>query len=146
MASCYLDANFLVYLKNETSFFHQYSKSLLEKLIEEKFQLIISPLIIDEFLHSLILIFRRVRVKNLESKLRKNLKEILNLPNLKIVNSPIEPEKQLKIIRFIIKYNLRPRDAYHLLTMQEHKISHFVTFDNDFEKVFGKKLIKPVTI
>jgi len=39
------------------------------------------------------------------------------------------------------KYDLCPRDAYHLLTMIYNKIDSFATFDTDFNKVFEDKLI-----
>ena len=144
MVSCYLDANFLVYLKNETSPLHSYTKSLIEKLIEEKFQLVISPLVIDEFLHSILFILKRMKTKNIELNLRKFLGEILNLPNLTIINSPTGSIEQFDVIKFMTRFSLHPRDACHLLIMKANKISHFATFDEDFEKVFKSKIIIPL--
>lgn len=40
------------------------------------------------------------------------------------------------------KFNLRQRDVYHLLTMQENGIDEFATFDTDFIRVFAQKILK----
>lgn len=39
------------------------------------------------------------------------------------------------------KFVLKPRDAYHLLTMKENRIRFFATFDKDFELVFRKGVV-----
>jgi len=58
-----------------------------------------------------------------------------------LVNSPTGLKDQIKVVEYMEKYNLCPRDAYHLLTMIYNKIDSFATFDTDFNKVFEDKLI-----
>jgi len=40
------------------------------------------------------------------------------------------------------KYNLRPRDTFHLLTILSSNIETGSTFDKDFAEVKKKKLIR----
>ncbi len=61
---------------------------------------------------------------------------------LTLVNPPLKPKYQLKVISFMKNYNLRARDAYHLLIIKSNKINYFATFDRDFEEVFKKKILK----
>ena len=61
-------------------------------------------------------------------------------------NSLTDSESQLMVVELMQKYALRPRDAYHLLTIQHHKIDFVVTFDSDFEKVFSERVLRKVEI
>jgi len=136
---CYLDSNILVGLKHQNSIFHKKSKNLLKKLIRNSFKLYISPLVLDEFLFQVKIILGR---QNNNRLLKKYLKEILKLPSLYVVNPPRTKEKQILALNFMKEFNLRPRDAYHLLTAKENKINYLLTFDKDFKKVFQKGTVK----
>ena len=57
---------------------------------------------------------------------------------------PVGILDQLKVINYMQKYHLKPRDAYHLLTIMENNIDGFATFDNDFNKVFSAKILLEV--
>lgn len=142
MKTCYLDANVLVYYKDPSSAFNQISKDIIQKLIEEKWIICISPLTIDEFLYALIGLLKIAGKTNYFVYLVKYLNSVLAIPNLKINNPPEDLKKNSKIVGLMKKYSLRPRDAYHLLTILEHKVTHFATFDTDFEKVFKGGVVK----
>jgi predicted nucleic acid-binding protein len=146
MPKCYLDSNILVYFKDESSPFHRQVVSQIGSLLEQEAQFFISPLVLDEFLHSFKqgLIFKYKKVKDLPQKLKAALTEVLSLPKLSLVNPPLDFPKQLKVVDLMSKYYLRPRDAYHLLTMQFNDIDSFFSFDNDFKLVFAAKILKPV--
>lgn len=144
MMRCYLDSNLLVYYKDEDSSRHKEVIEKLELLIEEGFELSISPLVLDEFIHTVRVILRKKNIKNIFEELRQIVKEILQLPNLKIINPSVEIADQLKVIQLMEKYSLSPRDAYHILTIQYNQIDSFATFDSDFRKVFLAGLIKKV--
>lgn len=135
MGKCYLDANVLIYFVQKKSPFHQKSLSVLTSIIKSKLKLIpvISPLCLDEFLYH---IHGKISQKTID------LKSILKIPNLAIVNPSVKPKDQMKVLRLMDKFKLRPRDAYHLLTMQSNKIKYFATFDNDFNSVFSASLVK----
>jgi len=144
MKKCYLDTNILVYLKNNDSPFYSKSINLIKYLIKKNYTLIISPLIIDEFLHQFRLLLIAKNRKYIFPNLTTALKQTLALPKLKIINPPLTNQSQLKVIALMQKFSLRPRNAYHLLTMKTHKIKYFATFDNDFKKVFKQKILSPI--
>ena len=145
--NCYLDANVLVYYKNEDSPFFEKAKKLIEELLKQDSRLFVSPLVLDEFLFQFQILLRNKRVKRnkLFTLLDKALRDILDLPNLFIVNPPSTKKNQLKILSFMNEFGLRPRDSYHLLTMLENNIHFFVTFDNDFKAVFKQRILLPIT-
>lgn len=144
MNKCYLDSNILVYLKDSDSAFHTQSTKKLQFLVEKDFALVISPLVIDEFLY--VFRYGLLKQKNPHPfvQLRKALRDILDLPNVCIVSTPIEHPYQVEIIHYMEKYGLDPRDAYHLLTMKKNSVDYFLTFDNDFNRIFKAKVLKLV--
>lgn len=145
MKKCYLDTNVLLCYKNEDSPLLLESKRIIKNLLDKSFIICVSPLILDEFLHSLQFItLRKKKIRNIYPLLKEILQDILKLPRLEIVNPPKTKTGQIKAVSMMENYNLRPRDAYHLLTMLENKIDIFATFDNDFRKVFKKGILKKV--
>lgn len=143
MKICYLDSNALIYFKDEDSDFHKHVKNLIEDLLKGSFTLAVSPLTLDEFLHSLDWVLKRKRFSRKErfELLRSSLSDILDLPDLRIVGPPLYSEAQREVPLLMERYNLRPRDAYHFLTMKSEDISFFATFDNDFKDVFEQGLL-----
>lgn len=143
MKKCYLDTNILIYLKNNDSPFHSESVNVIKYLTKKNYSLTISPLIIDEFLHQFrfLLINQKQKGSTIYSNLTKALKQVIALPNLKILNPPLTSQAQLKVIKLMQKFSLRPRDAYHLLTMKHHQVKYFATFDQDFNQVFFQKTL-----
>jgi predicted nucleic acid-binding protein len=103
----------------------------------------ISPLCVDEFLHEFGKALRsKIPANDFFISLEKALSSILSLPYLSVVNPPVDRASHKKIVSIMKTFALRPRDAYHLLTMQAHGIDGFATFDTDFEKVFAAKLLE----
>ncbi len=146
LIKCYLDTNILVSFQFEQSTFHQKAVSLFSELSQKNAAFFITPLTLDEFLLATTRSFRIFK-QNVDFKMiRKIFKAILLLPNLEIISPPLSINEQLQIINLIHKFKLKPRDAYHLLTITSHKITHFATFDQDFDLVFKKKLVLPVKI
>ena len=142
MTKCYLDSNILVYLKNADSPFHKATLSLVINLTETGVDVFLSPLAIDEFLHNFAREVKAKRITNIFEVLDKALEEILDLPKLEIVNPPIERTAQKKVVKYMEKYQLHARDAYHLLICLENNIDGFATFDKDFGKVFKAKVLE----
>lgn len=138
--ACYLDANVLIYFKNKDSPFYSKTLMLIEYLVKNGYQLFISSLVVDEFLYGF-----KFHLENKKQDVFRSLKkassEILDLPNLELINPPSDKNFQLRVVEMMKDYNLFPRDAYHLLLMIENKIKFFATFDNDFKTVFKKKII-----
>lgn len=140
MKTCYLDANVLVALKNEDSSFHQKAVILLETLLKKDYFLMISPLVLDGFLYVVFYLLKLKKEKNIYQLLENNLKDILQIA--KVINPPSSKKAQLQVVELMRKYNLRPRDAFHLLTILSSKMEACATFDSDFALVNKKKLIK----
>lgn len=133
---CYLDANVLVYLLNKKDKSHKRAAILLHSLILNNFDLYISSLVIDEVLYAL----RPYMIKTygqrlIWQKLEFILKHILQLPNLKLANPSIVLQEQMQVVNLMKKYNISPRDAYHLFIVLCNNIDSLATFDQDFSKV-----------
>lgn len=142
MIGCYLDSNFLLYFKNEDAIQHKETVKVLEKLVNQSIKLYISPLVIDEFIHSLkYLLLSKSSTINYYEYARKVLGELLLLPQIEIVSAPTDVSSQFQVIDLMEKYSLNPRDAYHLLIITSNNINSFATFDNDFKKVFADKFL-----
>ncbi len=143
MKKCYLDSNVLIYFKDESSPYFTKSKNLLIKLAGQNVSLFVSPLCLDEFLHALNQsLGQSQKTSSHYSSLKKALHSILDLPLLTIINPPTAAVAQTKVLSFMEKFALRPRDAYHLLTMKTYHIDGFATFDRDFEKVFAAHFLE----
>lgn len=144
MKKCYLDSNVLIYFKDQNSPYYQQALKTILKLNPQKFQLYISPLSLDEFLYSLQFILKQAGItqKNISLLLKNALHSILAFEHLAIVNPPTGKNKNKLVPKIMQDFNLHPRDAYHLLTMKEHGINIFATFDKDFKKVTEKKVVE----
>ncbi|TSC85770.1 MAG: hypothetical protein G01um101416_789 [Microgenomates group bacterium Gr01-1014_16] len=128
-SSCYLDTNVLLYFVHKDSPFHFDAKKTISRIRKSSVIPVISPLCLDEFIYHL----------NLDTSTIKNqVKKILRIPNIQVVNPPNEPRYQLKIPNLMNKFKLKPRDAYHLLTAKHYKIKYF---DHDFDLVFASRTL-----
>lgn len=143
--TCYLDSNILVYLKEVSATQHKQSIVMLEKLVSNEYVLCVSPLCLDEFLYTAFVYLKKAGVKDVAKELKQYLGAILKIPNLTIINPPIEKSSQYKVIAYMGKFSLRPRDAYHLLAIKANKIKYLATFDKDFDKVFEARILKRLT-
>lgn len=139
----YLDVNILVYFLNKESSFNKKAEILLSQAIDEDITLVVSPLTLDEFLHALQKIFLQQKIdsKIIWKNLDKSLDSVLSLPNLDIVSPSLGKEKQKEVLFLMKKYNLLPRDAYHLFTVITNDIDCLATFDKDFSKVKEVKVV-----
>jgi len=144
MKKCYLDSNILINLKNTKSSFHKKTKELLVSLVNNSYNLCISSLVLDEFLHQFQHILKFQKKRDILKKVLYALESVMSLPKLKLVNPPLSKKNHLKIVGYMKDYNLLPRDAYHFLIMKENKIGYFATFDKDFREVFREGKINDV--
>lgn len=140
-SSCYLDSNILIYFQDQKSPFYQQTREMIARLVIGGIFLVLSPLVLDEYIYNTFASSNRTRRERIHI-IRSSLKEILKLPGIKIINSPLEVSKQLKVLNLMEKFSLQPRDAYHLLIVLENKIKYLATFDRDFEGVFAKGTVQ----
>lgn len=141
MKTCYLDANLLLYFNNPDSSFYSQADLILSKLINDAWQLFLSPLVLDEYFHNTLRFTKLPRGEALKV-LIKSFNKIIKLPNIFLVNPTQDLKTQIKVLKLMITYQLRARDAYHLFIMKENKIKYFATFDHDFDSVFRKGLVR----
>lgn len=133
---CYLDANVLIYFFIGDLELRHRSIKLLENLKQKSYSFAISTLVIDEFLQAMRYYFSKKYQQTLKwVKLREVLEAILQLPKLEIINPPLMLQQQLEVVVLMQKYNLSPRDAYHLFIVLSNNIDCLATFDSDFGKV-----------
>lgn len=144
MPKCYLDSNVLIYWDNKTSIKHQASLQIIQKLEKSGIVPVISSLVLDEFLHAIALEARKHKTADVYNAARESLDNLLQLPSLYLINPPTDTDKQQEVVNLMEKFSLRPRDAYHLLTMQANEIDSFATFDTDFTAVFAAKILTKV--
>lgn len=141
MKTCYLDANALLYFNNPASSFHSQADLIFAKLIDGSWQIFLSSLVLDEYFHN-TLRFTKLPKKEALKILKKSFSKIIKLPNIHLINPSHNLNKQGQVLKFMAKYQLRARDAYHLFIMKENKIKYLATFDTDFEEIFEKGVIK----
>lgn len=142
MTKCYLDSNTLIYWTNELAPLHDKANSIIETIQKNEVDSYLSPLVLDEFLHAMLLRARLNRMEDPHADVMLAIQKMLNLPRIFIINPPTETHYHIEVISLMKTYSLRPRDAYHLLTMQTNGIDGFATFDNDFARVFAANLLE----
>ncbi len=129
----YLDANIFLYASLDDKEKGDKCRQILTKVSKEKLLGATSSLTWDEIVHSVW--------KNKGRDIAIIEGEIfLKFPKLKILqntNNTIARAQQV-----ISKYNLKPRDAIHVATMLEFKITEIISDDTDFDKVKEIKRIK----
>lgn len=141
MKRCYLDANLLFYWQDPKSPFNQAATNIVERLVQGRYFLFVSSLVLDEYLYTCLRFSGKSKIE-MKDNLKFSLKRVLKIPTLQLINPSLDERKHLKVIDLIAKFNLHSRDAYHLFIMLENKVKFLATFDSDFEKVFKKGLIK----
>jgi predicted nucleic acid-binding protein len=142
MKKVYLDSSFLVSYQIKNHPFHQKAKNKLKKLSEDDVLFCLSPLAIDEYLYALNKYLNRNYIKN-KNQIKISLKNILQLkPSFIQINWL--SETPLEIYDLMAQYSLRPRDAFHLKTMDDHQINYLATFDQDFNNLFEENIIKKI--
>ncbi|MBI3032724.1 type II toxin-antitoxin system VapC family toxin [Candidatus Woesearchaeota archaeon] len=129
----YLDANFFIFALFDIMKKGQNARSLQKEIIDGKKTAVTSVLALEEVMW--------VIIKNKKKALiRQVIQDIYAMPNLSIKEvSPIVPVKALD---FMEKYNLKPRDSFHLAVMELLNVTLIVSDDVDFDKVKSIKRIK----
>jgi len=121
----YLDANFFIFAKFSEERKGMRAREILQSIISGR-RAVTSVLAIDEAMWVL-------RKEGWNTVLRAFVEEIYGMRNLDVREVPaLVP---LRALDFIERYNLRPRDAFHVAIMEEFGMNEIVTDDADFDKV-----------
>lgn len=139
---CYLDSNILIAFLEKPHQFHQQAVEILVKAATEQIGVCVSPLTLDETIYIVLRDLRLTRVSRAEEKIATEIKKLWKIPLIEVVNPPDDKKKLTGIPDLIKKYQLRSRDAFHLLTIKFHQIKYFATFDNDFNLVFSQMWLR----
>lgn len=144
MKKCFLDSNILVYFKDDLSVYHKVASQKISELVSSGTEFYISTLVLDEFLYVFQSVLMIKKIPQPYKELQRAVIEILQLPLLSLINPPFTSRQQLQVVKYMEEFSLKPRDAYHLLTIISNNINSFATFDADFKKVFSAGLIKKI--
>lgn len=127
----YLDANFFIlYNFDQTARGHK-SRKIQGEIIEGR-EAIKSSLALDEVMW--------VTVKNRRVEvLREIVEDIYATPNLTVKD--VRSNIPLDALDFMERYDLKPRDAFHVAVMKTFDVEEIVSDDPDFDRVEGIKRI-----
>lgn len=123
--SLYLDANVFVLALAEDEKGER-ARKWLEYVQEGRDDAVVSTLALDEIMWVLI---RAGKTHLLEDV----VKQVYSLRNCVVVG--VDSSVPLAALSFIKKYALKPRDAFHVAVMHEHKLKTIVSDDRDFDRV-----------
>lgn len=123
--SLYLDANVFV-LALAADERGERARKWLERVQEGGEDAVVSALALDEIMWVLM---RAGKAHLLEEV----VEQIYSLRNCVVVG--VDSSIPMKAVGLIKKYALKPRDAFHVAVMQEHKLKTIVSDDRDFDRV-----------
>ena len=138
----YIDANVLVSYLIKGHPLHEEADKLLKLYEMNKFLIALSPLVVDEVLYAV----RALKRKGfLEGKEERVVKALAN-SDFVFVNLPYWNRGVIEeVYRFMKKYHLKPRDAFHLKIMVDNSIKHLLTFDKDFNFAAESGIIEVIS-
>lgn len=106
----------------------------------------LTPLVLDEFLYIINRNLREVLPANLPGEVSKRVvrltKILLTTANIFLVNPKFTKSDMLGVPHIMSKYDLRPRDAMIVKSMQILGVKDIASFDSDFDRVKGINVIK----
>lgn len=129
----YLDANFFIFANFSTDSKGNNARAILRQIIMGK-RAITTSLALDEVMWVLI-------KNNKKIELREIIEEIYAIKNLEI--KEVSSNIPLRAIDFMEKYELKPRDAFHVALMENFNVNEIVSDDSDFDRV---KVIKRINL
>ncbi|MDA4112089.1 MAG: type II toxin-antitoxin system VapC family toxin [Thaumarchaeota archaeon] len=129
----YLDANFFIIYNFDPTARGEAARSILERIMKGSLRAMTSALALDEVMW--------VIMKNMKHELlRETIEDIFAIENL--VVKDVFSSTPLDALDYIEKYDLKPRDAFHVALMKSAGLNEIVSDDRDFDRVKGIKRIK----
>jgi len=123
----YVDSNVFIYPVLYQGKKADYAKKILSEMVDGDIACATSSLTLDEVMWVIM------NETNREKAIQIG-KDILNLPNLKILD--VKTEHIMQSIALMEKYKkLKPRDAIHLAVCTTAGIFRFITDDADFDHI-----------
>lgn len=135
MKRIYVDTNFLVSFLVGNHPFHKPAVRLFTELRINKYQLFISPLVLDETWWTIYgeqkkLNLVKIGIKDAIEELKTSWNQIATNTAITVIQLKKPLKKGVgRALFFIENFNMRPRDAFHLATAESNKINEFATND-----------------
>lgn len=139
---CYLDSNVCISFLQDDHPFRQRAIDVLSLIRRKNMNPVISPLVLDETIHILWRDLSAARVADIATIVRAGIRRVFRIPGLQIVATPTASRAHLAVVRFMERFGLRARDAYHLVTMKSNKVRCVATFDRDFDQAVERGAIR----
>ncbi|MEK6874321.1 MAG: type II toxin-antitoxin system VapC family toxin [Nanoarchaeota archaeon] len=118
----YLDTNLFVFAIAGDNF----ARKILENVVDGKLEAATSCLTWDEFVWALR--------KDLDVIVaQEEGRRLLEIPNMVFIDVTVEITEKAQ--EYMVRYNLKPRDALHVASMDQYGIQEIISADGDFDKV-----------
>jgi len=134
MTKLFIDVNIFVYAFSPQSEFHKKSVQILEKLVTEGREGIITPFVLNE-LHYF---FWKKRSKD---EAQEIIEKILLIPRVSLVNYIFDKGSIRDLMSLSREFGLKPFDAYHAFYCKMLDVTYIATFDKHFKKIPWLKTI-----
>lgn len=122
----YIDANIFIFAFADNSENGEFSRKILEMIETKKIAAATSSLTIDEVLWAL-------RKEIPQNEAIRACKTILKIKGLKILR--VDKTTIFESLDIVSSFNLKPRDAIHVATMNLEGIKEIISEDLDFDKL-----------
>jgi predicted nucleic acid-binding protein len=127
--TCFIDTNIIVFASDSRSPWHQSSKEAINKLLNEKFRLFISPQILREYI-SVASRFTEAKGPVPWDKIMKNCEDFQK--DFILISEDQNTVTELgKLLLKIPSYGKQVHDANVVATMLAHGISNLLTHNTD---------------
>ena len=141
-----LDSNFIIFLQVTRHQFFTRAQELIYEFKENGVQPVIIPLVFDEFWYILKGYFKTdfssATKDELSKMLTRSTKKVLAIERLLVADVGYKEKDLLGTLKIMSKYDLRPRDAMIVKSMQILGVKDIASFDSDFDRVKGINVIK----
>lgn len=134
MSVIFLDTNVLLrHLIHDDPKQSTKATDFLHRIEQGEIQARISELVIFETVFTLEKSYRQ-----LKAKIREFLLPLISMPGIILPNK----RRWKRVFNLYVDLNLSFADAYHVVLMEELKITEIATFNTDFDRVPGIKRVK----
>ena len=130
----FIDSNIFINFFNKNFEFFKQAREIFENLGINGQIGIITPYVINE-LHYFFL------KRNGQKIAFEICKDILNMKRISLMDLKLDSSDVLNTVSIANKHNLKTFDAYHAFYCKKLGIKKIATFDEDFKKVPGLKII-----
>ncbi len=134
MTRVFVDTNVLLYFSDKQSEFHYQVINLFAQFVEQKFQMVITPFVLNELHYCYFRKFGAQRAAQLTNA-------VFQLPGFVMEDVTLQQADIVELGELAQQYNLRTFDAMHVLYCKKLGIKKIFSYDKHFDKVQGLERI-----